>query len=562
MGDTTLGSRVFALSDLHVDYKENRKLLDGWPDKKYSNGVLVVAGDVTDNMTLLETTLKGLQLKFRQVFFVPGNHELWMRSDDKSTESIGKFHAILALCARLGVGTSLTRVPLSAGDHVWLVPLFSWYATPEEDPDNSFYVRPSAVCRQRDIWMDNHMCVWPTPTDGQTRADYFADLNRSVTERLRYYYHASGLNWTMGDTTLGSRVFALSDLHVDYKENRKLLDGWPERRNHELWMRSDDKSTDSIGKFHAILALCARLGVGTSLTRVPLSAGDHVWLVPLFSWYATPEEDPDNSFYVRPSAVCRQRDIWMDNHMCVWPTPTDGQTRADYFADLNRSVTERLRYYYHASGLNWTMGDTTLGSRVFALSDLHVDYKENRKLLDGWPEKKYSNDVLVVAGDVTDNMTLLETTLKGLQLKFRQVFFVPGNHELWMRSDDKSTDSIGKFHAILALCARLGVGTSPTRVPLSAGDHVWLVPLFSWYATPEEDPDNSFYVRPSAGEDEARQRDIWMDNHMCVWPTPTDGQTRADYFADLNRSVTERSYDAPVSWLNPTVHVFGHQHRN
>ena len=35
--------------------------------------------------------------------------------------------------------------------------------------------------------------------------------------------------------------------------------------------------------------------------------------------------------------------------------------------------------------------------------------------------------------------------------------------------DKMSTDSIGKFHAILALCARLGVGSSPTRVPLSAG---------------------------------------------------------------------------------------------
>ena len=75
---------------------------------------------------------------------------------------------------------------------------------------------------------------------------------------------------------------------------------------------------------------------------------------------------------------------------------------------------------------------------------------------------------------------------------------------------------------------------------------MWLVPLFSWYATPDDDPDNSFYVRPLAGEDAGRQRDMWMDNHLCEWPTLSGGRTRADYFADLNRNAVERSYDAPV----------------
>ena len=116
-----------------------------------------------------------------------------------------------------------------------------------------------------------------------------------------------------------------------------------------------------------------------------------------------------------------------------------------------------------------------------------------------------------------------------------------------MRSGDEPADSIAKFHAILSMCGRLGVATTPGRVPLTSTDHVWIVPLFSWYATPEDDPENSFYIRPSAGEDAGKQRDIWMDNHLCEWPkTNSDGRSRADYFADLNRGSVERSYDAPV----------------
>ena len=115
-----------------------------------------------------------------------------------------------------------------------------------------------------------------------------------------------------------------------------------------------------------------------------------------------------------------------------------------------------------------------------------------------------------------------------------------------MRSGDEPADSIGKFHAILSMCCRLGVATSPGRVLLTSNDHVWIVPLFSWYATPEDDPENSFYIRPSAGEDARKQRDIWMDNHLCEWPTHSTSRSRANYFADLNRDSIERSYDAPI----------------
>ena len=65
-------------------------------------------------------------------------------------------------------------------------------------------------------------------------------------------------------------------------------------------------------------------------------------------------------------------------------------------------------------------------SRVYAISDLHIDYPENLEFVRSWSNDKYRNDVLIVAGDVTDNLQLLETTLRQLKKKFAEVFFVPG----------------------------------------------------------------------------------------------------------------------------------------
>ncbi|KAG2434744.1 hypothetical protein HXX76_007632 [Chlamydomonas incerta] len=44
----------------------------------------------------------------------------------------------------------------------------------------------------------------------------------------------------------------------------------------------------------------------------------------------------------------------------------------------------------------------------------------------------YANDVLIVAGDISDDIEELKSTLAMLKRVFAVVFFVPGNHELWV----------------------------------------------------------------------------------------------------------------------------------
>ena len=63
---------------------------------------------------------------------------------------------------------------------------------------------------------------------------------------------------------------------------------------------------------------------------------------------------------------------------------------------------------------------------IYAISDLHVDYTKNREFVEGWHQENYASSALIVAGDVTDNVALLESVLTILTAKFQQVFFVPG----------------------------------------------------------------------------------------------------------------------------------------
>jgi predicted phosphodiesterase len=215
--------------------------------------------------------------------------------------------------------------------------------------------------------------------------------------------------------------------------------------------------------------------------------------------------------------------------------------------------------------------------RIFAISDLHTDFRENMWLVEQLSNVSYQRDVLIAAGDISDKPDTLQATLARLRAKFMKVFYVPGNHELWVRRERQT--SVEKFFSVLALCQALDIHTSPAKV-----DGVWIVPLFSWYES-QFDVDNSGDAGSLSG---------WADFYLCKWPSAL-GQV-SHFFLRLNEPrllayddpvisfshflprrdllpAVERlrfkglpkvagcaALDTQIRSLNARIHVFGHSH--
>lgn len=178
--------------------------------------------------------------------------------------------------------------------------------------------------------------------------------------------------------------------------------------------------------------------------------------------------------------------------------------------------------------------------RVFAISDLHVDFPENMAWLRSLSAQDYVGDTLLVAGDVCHDFGKLEEALRRLREKFAGVFFVPGNHELWLTGSD-CPDSLEKFDRTLDLCRSLGVEIGSKKVGEGAAA-VWVVPLFAWYVKPEEGADSLFL--PNNGD----RGDLsgWGDERFVRWPSGAGAPRAADCFLERNLPHLKRAYDAPV----------------
>ena len=195
--------------------------------------------------------------------------------------------------------------------------------------------------------------------------------------------------------------------------------------------------------------------------------------------------------------------------------------------------------------------------RVFVMSDIHTDFPENMSWCASLSDVAFARDAVILGGDVSDDLRVLETTLRLFKRKFRHVFFTPGNHDLWIkgkgkekseeqRGDETTTirDSLAKLEAVLSLCETCGVRTKPFLLLPSDGDDggddgdiddidnidvtetgtgtetggVWIVPVLAWHhASFDYEPD----IPPSVKVVPPPER-VMSDFRLCVWPSPLD----------------------------------------
>jgi predicted phosphodiesterase len=167
--------------------------------------------------------------------------------------------------------------------------------------------------------------------------------------------------------------------------------------------------------------------------------------------------------------------------------------------------------------------------RVFAISDIHVDFEANARWIASLSSQDYRNDFLILAGDVSDSLRLLEASLIALADRFKKVFYVPGNHELWVM-DGKEMTSLDKFEKVCTVMENCGVSRAASH-----GDKLSIIPLLGWY-------DYSF------GEPCEDLKALWMDFRMCKWPHDLGLCEVVSLFAGMNQPLIRPASNTVISF--------------
>jgi 3',5'-cyclic AMP phosphodiesterase CpdA len=142
--------RLWAISDLHVGYEENRRAVQAMP--AYPDDWLIIAGDTGETPAHLDSVLRTLQPLFAQLVWTPGNHDLWTpRSLPAAQRGVAHYERLVSLCRKYGVLTPEDPYARWPGDGPTraIVPAFTLF-------DYSF--RPASVSRDEAI-------AWAAATD-------------------------------------------------------------------------------------------------------------------------------------------------------------------------------------------------------------------------------------------------------------------------------------------------------------------------------------------------------------------------------------------------------------
>ena len=167
--------------------------------------------------------------------------------------------------------------------------------------------------------------------------------------------------------------------------------------------------------------------------------------------------------------------------------------------------------------------------RVFACSDIHVDFEYNLRWVNSLSGSDFKDDILILGGDVTDDILLFQKVLEDLRKRFFHLLYIPGNHDLWVRNGTV-INSFDKLRQIRIIANNAGVSMEPLHFAFLS-----IVPLWGWY-------DYSF------GQPSRETLDTWMDYRVCKWPESYDAKRITHYFIDMNESYLEIENEFIISF--------------
>lgn len=190
-------------------------------------------------------------------------------------------------------------------------------------------------------------------------------------------------------------------------------------------------------------------------------------------------------------------------------------------------------------------------STLLAVSDLHVGFSENRKVVEAITPIS-EDDWLIVAGDVGEVVEDIRWALAKLRERFHTVIWVPGNHELWTTPKDPiQLRGERRYRYLVEICRSLGVITPEDPYPVWRGPEgdVRIVPLFLLY-------DYTFLpagaTTKQAGLERAFEAGVMCTDEVLLHPDPHDSREAwcAARIKEAEHRILAEGPDLPMVLVN------------
>lgn len=184
--------------------------------------------------------------------------------------------------------------------------------------------------------------------------------------------------------------------------------------------------------------------------------------------------------------------------------------------------------------------------KLYAISDLHIANKVNFEALGALPY--FPEDGLILAGDIGELEEHLKFALVLLTPRFKQIIWVPGNHDLWtLPTYAQPFRGEARYRRLVSICREFGVLTpeDPYMIWEGVDRDYLLVPMLLLY-------DYSFrpqHVPVESAVEWAAESGVVCTDEELLLPDPYESRSA---WCDARCRYTQERLDKVAAEINAT----------